>query len=108
MFLISKILCELKKPKILLWDDIEAHMNPRMLVRIGEWFSELIENAVQIVVSTHSLEAVKIVAEFNKEAAICLTSLEDGILKVKKMSIEEVDNLLSAGVDVRLADTMIL
>lgn len=108
MYIISRILYELKKPKILLWDDIEAHLNPRMLVRIGEWFSELIESDVQVVVSTHSLEAVRILAEFNKDAVICLTSLEDGILKERKMSIEEVDNLLSAGIDVRLADTMVL
>lgn len=106
MYIISRILYELKKPKILLWDDID--LNPRMLVRIGEWFSELIEKGVQVVVSTHSLEAVRILAEFKKDATICLTSLEEGILKGRKMSIEEVDALLSAGVDVRLADTMIM
>lgn len=108
IYIISRILYELKKPKILLWDDIEAHLNPRMLVRIGEWFSELIESGVQVVVSTHSLEAVRILAEFNKDALICLTSLEDGILKERKMTIEEVTNLQSAGIDVRLADKMVL
>ncbi|MCX9013135.1 MAG: AAA family ATPase [Candidatus Methanoperedens sp.] len=108
MYIISRILYELKKPKILLWDDIEAHLNPRMLVRIAEWFSELIEEGVQVVVSTHSLEAVKILSEFNKNAVICLTSLDDGVLKERKMSIEEVDKLLSAGIDIRLADAMIL
>ncbi|VVB90366.1 DNA replication and repair protein RecF [uncultured archaeon] len=108
IYIVSRMLYELKKPKILLWDDIEAHLNPRMLVRIGEWFSELVEDGVQVVVSTHSLEAVKILAEFNKDAKICLTSLEDGLLKKKIMSIEEVNNLQSAGVDIRLADTMII
>lgn len=108
IYIVSRILYELNKPKILLWDDIEAHLNPRMLVRIGEWFSELIESGVQVVVSTHSLEAVRILTEFNKDAVICLTSLEDGILKEKRMSIEEVDKLLSAGIDIRLADAMIL
>lgn len=108
IYIISRMLYELKKPKILLWDDIEAHLNPRMLVRIGEWFSELIEDGVQVVVSTHSLEAVRILAEFNKDAKICLTSLEDGVLNKKMMSSKEVEELLSAGVDVRLADTMIL
>ncbi len=108
MYIISRILYELKKPKILLWDDIEAHLNPRMLVRIGEWFSELLEDGVQVVVSTHSLEVVRILAEFNKDALICLTSLDDGILKERKMAIEEVNNLQSAGVDVRLADKMVL
>lgn len=108
MYIISRILYQLKKPKILLWDDIESHLNPRMLVRIGEWFSELLEDGIQVVVSTHSLEAVRILAEFNEDAEIRLTSLDDGVLKEKRMSIEEVNNLQSAGVDVRLADTMIL
>ncbi len=108
IYLISRVLYELKKPKILLWDDFEAHLNPRMLIRIGEWFSELIENGVQIVVSTHSLEAVKILSEFNRNAVIYLTSLDDGILEKRKLSIEEIDNLLSAGIDVRLADSMLL
>ncbi len=108
IYIVSRMLYELKKPKLLLWDDIEAHLNPRMLVRIGEWFSELIEDGVQVVVSTHSLEAVRILAELNKNAVICLTSIDDGILKERKMSIEEVDNLQSAGVDVRLADKMII
>ncbi len=109
IYLISRVLYELKKPKILLWDDFEAHLNPRMLIRIGEWFSEIIENGVQIVVSTHSLEAVKILAEFNRNAVkIYLTSLDDGILEKRELSIEEIDNLLSAGIDVRLADSMIL
>jgi predicted ATPase len=109
IYLISRVLYELKKPKILLWDDFEAHLNPRMLIRISEWFSEIIENdRVQIVVSTHSLEAVRILAEFNKNAVIYLTSLDDGILEKRKLSIEEIDNLLSAGIDVRLADSMIL
>ncbi len=108
IYIISKILYELKKPKILLWDDIEAHLNPRMLVRIGEWFSELLEDGVQVVVSTHSLEAVRILAELNNDAKICITSLDDGVLKQRGMTLKEVDGLLSAGVDVRLADTMIL
>ena len=108
VYIISRILYELKKPQILLWDDVEAHMNPRMLIRIAEWFSELVENGVQVVVTTHSLEAVRILAEFNRNATIYVTSLENGILKAKKLTIDDVENLLSAGIDIRIIGATVL
>ncbi len=108
VYIISRILYELKKPQILLWDDVEAHMNPRMLIRIAEWFSDLVEIGVQVVVTTHSLEAVRILAEFNRNATIYVTSLENGILKARKLTIDDVESLLSAGVDIRMADAVVL
>jgi|Deesub1362B_J571_1020462.scaffolds.fasta_scaffold00216_24 AAA15 family ATPase/GTPase len=108
IYITARILYELTKPKLLLWDDVESHMNPRMLVRIAEWFSELIKNGVQIVITTHSLEAAKIIAEFIEDAKICTTTLKDGMLKTRELSIDEVNSLLSAGIDVRLADTVIV
>ncbi|NOZ58221.1 MAG: ATP-binding protein, partial [Euryarchaeota archaeon] len=108
IYITARILYELTKPKLLLWDDVESHMNPRMLVRLAEWFSELIESGVQVVTTTHSLEAAKVIAEFIDDAKICTTSLKDGALKTKELSIDEVNSLLSAGIDVRLADTVIV
>jgi len=108
VYIISRILYELKKPQILLWDDVESHMNPRMLIRIAEWFSELVENGVQVVVTTHSLEAVRILAEFNRNATIYITSLENGVLKTKKLTIDDVENLLSAGIDIRMIGATVL
>ena len=37
-YIIARILYELENPKVLLWDDIEVHLNPRMLLNIAEWF----------------------------------------------------------------------
>jgi len=108
VYIISRILYELKNPQILLWDDVEAHMNPRMLIRIAEWFSELIENGTQVVVTTHSLEVVRILAEFNRDAKIYVTSLENGILKARKLTIDDVENLLSAGIDIRMVGAMVI
>ena len=108
VYIISRILYELKNPQILLWDDVEAHMNPRMLIRIAEWFSELIENGTQVVVTTHSLEAVRILAEFNRDVKIYVTSLENGILKARKLTIDDVENLLSAGIDIRMVGAMVI
>ncbi|WP_456475375.1 ATP-binding protein [Candidatus Pyrohabitans sp.] len=108
IYITARILYELTKPKLLLWDDVESHMNPRMLVRLAEWFSELIENGVQVVTTTHSLEAAKIIAEFIESAKICTTTLKGGVIKTSELSIDEVNSLLSAGIDVRLADTVIV
>lgn len=108
VYITSRILYELKKPRILLWDDVEAHMNPRMLIRIAEWFSELLESGVQVVTTTHSLEAVRILSEFNKDATIYVTSLENGMLRAEKMKIEDVESLISAGIDIRMVGTAVL
>ncbi|MCD6571965.1 MAG: ATP-binding protein, partial [Thermoplasmata archaeon] len=108
VYIIAKLLYALNKPQILLWDDIEAHMNPKMLISIAEWLSELSENGVQVVVATHSIETARIIAEFNKNASIMITSLENGMLKTKKISVEELEDLLSAGIDVRMAEGLII
>ncbi|MCP8309393.1 MAG: ATP-binding protein, partial [archaeon] len=66
-YIISKILYELEKPKILLWDDIESHFNPRILSSISEWFYDLLEDGRQVILTTHSIEATKIIAGLNEE-----------------------------------------
>ncbi|MEM4311716.1 MAG: AAA family ATPase [Nitrososphaerales archaeon] len=108
-YIISRILYELEKPAVLLWDDIEAHFNPRILSALAEWFSDILKDGKQIVLSTHSLEAAKIIAGFNEDKAnIFLTSLKDNILKTKKLKLSEVEELLKAGVDIRLAEPFLL
>jgi ABC-type phosphate transport system ATPase subunit len=109
IYIIARMLYELKKPKILLWDDVESHLNPRMLLSIAEWFSELIEEGNQVVLTTHSLEAARMIAGLNEEnTLIYLTSLEDGVLRTQSMSLRDVEDLLEAGVDIRLAERVLL
>jgi len=108
-YVTAKILYELEKPKILLWDDVEAHFNPRMLSSIAAWFSGLLDEDVQIIVTTHSLEAAKIIAAMAEEkATIYLNSLEDNILKVKRLKLKEVEEMAEAGIDVRVAEPFLL
>ncbi len=108
-YILARVLYEVAKPETLLWDDVEAHFNPRMLLRIAEWFSELIEKNKQVIVSTHSLEAAKIIAGMAEEKArIYLTSLKDGELKAKSLTLKEVEELQEAGIDVRVAEPMLL
>jgi len=108
-YIIARILYELEKPKVLLWDDIEAHLNPRMLLSIAEWFYDLVENGNQVIITTHSLEAAKMMAGLNEEkAAIYLTSLEKGNLKARRFKLEEMEEYLEAGIDVRVAEPLLL
>jgi|GEM_PF-354381 energy-coupling factor transporter ATP-binding protein EcfA2 len=109
IYIVARMLYEIKKPQILLWDDVEAHMNPRMLIRVAELFADLIDEGKQVVVATHSLEAVKTIASLNEEVArIYLTSVEEGILRTRSLTLEEVEELLKAGIDIRLAESVIL
>ena len=108
VYIVARILYEIIKPQILLWDDVEAHMNPRLLVRIAEWFSELNESGVQVVITTHSIETARMLTEFNKDATILVTSLKDGILKIKKITSDDLEMLTLAGIDIRMADAVIL
>jgi len=107
-YLIAKMLYELEKPKILLWDDIEAHFNPRMLSSVAGWFSDLVNENIQVIVSTHSLEAARTIAAAEEKAQICLLSLEDNVLKVKRLTLKEVDDMLDAGIDIRVAEPLLL
>ena len=108
-YIIARILYELEKPKVLLWDDIEAHFNPRMLLSIAEWFFDLVEKGNQVIFSTHSLEAARTIASLNEEkAAIYLTSLEENYLKAKSLTLKDMEEFLEAGIDVRVAEPFLL
>jgi len=104
-----RFLYGLEKPEILLWDDMEAHFNPRLLTGMAEWFSDLLKENKQIVLTTHSLEAARMIAGINEEkAGISLLSLQDNILRQKRMSYKEVEELQESGVDPRVAEPFML
>jgi predicted ATPase len=109
IYVITKILYEFEHPKLLLWDDIEAHLNPRMLLSLAEWFFDILEKGDQVIVTTHSLEAARTIAGVNEEkAAIYLTALEKGTLKTKRLTLKDVEEYLEAGIDVRVAEPILL
>jgi len=108
-YIIARILYELEKPRILLWDDIEAHFNPRMLLSIAEWFFDIVENGNQVIFTTHSLEAARTIASLNEEKmVIYLTSLEKGNLKAESLTLKGIEEFLEAGIDVRVAEPFLL
>jgi predicted ATPase len=98
------------KPKILLIDDIESHMNPSLLIYTALWFADILNDGTKLVISTHSLEAVKHIAGSLEEykPKITLMKLKDGILNTRDLSIKDVEDLEEAGIDVRIASGILL
>lgn len=108
-YISARVLYEAADPEALLWDDVEAHFNPLMLLRVSRWISDIVEGGKQVILTTHSLEAVKTIAGLNEERArIYFTSLRDGIFKAKGLTLEEVEELGKAGVDLRAAEPLLL
>ena len=80
-----------------------------MLLSLAEWFFDILEKGNQVIVTTHSLEAARTIAGINEDkAAIHLTALEQGVLKTKKLTLKEVEEYLEAGIDVRVAEPLLL
>ena len=109
----AMLLYELVKPKLLLWDDVEAHMNPSMLLYLASWLGERVREGTQVVVSTHSLEAASAIAHAGeevseKEVRIVLLSLRNGVLRYRVMTLEEVEEYRRAGIDVRVGEGLLI
>ena len=80
-----------------------------MLLSISEWFSNVVDKGKQVILTTHSLEAARMIAGIGGEKAkIYLTSLNNGVFKAKELTLKEVEDLLKAGIDVRVAEPLLL
>jgi hypothetical protein len=104
------LLYESIKPKTMLMDDVESHMNPSLLMQTTQWFGEILGSGTRLVISTHSLEAAKFIAgtleEYKPE--IILLALRDGILNTKLLTLEELREVEKAGIDPRMAEGVLL
>jgi hypothetical protein len=104
------LLYESIKPKTMLIDDVESHMNPSLLMQTTQWFGEILGSGTRLVISTHSLEAAKFIAgtleEYKPE--IILLALRDGILNTKLLTLEELREVEKAGIDPRMAEGVLL
>lgn len=107
VYVAVRLLYSLLNPKALLWDDVEAHVNPKMLVSVAGWLNEVSSAGVNVVVTTHSLEAAEILAKAVSDAKIVMLYLENGKLKSKEMEIDEVEELKKAGIDIRFAERLL-
>ncbi len=102
-----RLLYEYIKPKFILWDDAESHLNPLAIIRVAEWLSGLKD--ANVVIATHSLELAQIMLEgVGDRGTAILLSLDKGKLRSKNMSGKELEELRAAGVDARLAEGLLL
>ncbi len=109
-----RMLYELLKPDFILWDDAESHLNPRMIANVAEW---LASTGATVVLTTHSLELAEIMLdvaqdilndEKGKNVKATLVSLVGGILKSRGLTYEELEDLKKAGIDLRLAEGLLI
>ncbi len=108
LYLVNRLLYEHYQPDVILWDDVETHLNPRLLSHVAAWFADLVEEGKQVIVSTHSLEAVRTITTLVEDATVLLTSLKDGKLEARKIKVEELNALDKLGIDPRLAESFLL
>jgi len=92
---------EVAKPQLLLWDGVETFMHPRALQVLALWFSELAERGVQVVVSTHSLDAALLVAELCEGVGFVRLALAKGALSATSYTAEDLEELRERGLDIR-------
>jgi len=107
LYIINRLLYEHYKLDVILWDDLETHLNPRLLIHVAEWFTDLIDEGKQVIVSTHSLEAVETLTTFVEDATVLLTSIRDGKLKARKIKLDELKTLSKLGMDPRMAEAFL-
>lgn len=101
-YIIARILASEKKFNTFLWDDIESHLNPKILSDISVWFNELINDHKQVIVTTHSLETAKILSSINnKHAKIYAITNDEGVLNYNTYNYDEILKMDNAGIDVR-------
>ena len=92
---------EVAKPQLLLWDGVETFMHPRALQVLALWFSELAERGVQVVISTHSLDAALLVAELCEGVGFVRLALAKGALSATSYTAEDLEELRERGLDIR-------
>jgi len=102
VLVVARMLVEYLKPEVILWDDVESHMNPRALQLLALWLSDLVELGKQVVVSTHSVEAARLILKLAPQATLVRLELKNGTLEAKRLTVEELEKLEELGVDVRV------
>ena len=91
---------EYLRPRLVLWDDIEASAHPGLIETVLRW---LASRSWQVVITTHSIDVLlELVRVYPRDCAvIALRKTRDDIVESKLMELDEVEDLLDKGIDVR-------
>jgi len=91
---------ETYRPRLVLWDDVEASAHPGLVEAVLEW---LASRDWQVVLSTHSYDVLErlVAVEPEEATVVVLRKGADDVLESKVLSLEEVEEMLERHVDVR-------
>lgn len=105
------LLYAMTKPRYVLIDDVESHLNPSALLFLASWlYDRMEEDKISLVVATHSIEAASVLLATLEDfgAAVTIVGLKDGVLKGRTLTREQFEELKAAGVDVRVSEGILL
>lgn len=88
-------------PKLVLWDDFEISAHPSLVRSLLQWLNK---KEWQVVLATHSIDVLYELVEIKPQncTIIQLKKTGDDILVHRSLTVEEVEDFLSAGNDPRL------
>lgn len=88
-------------PQLVLWDDFEMAAHPSLLRGLLRW---LVDKDWQVVLATHSIDVLYELTEIGPEDASVMQLRKAGedILTYRTLTVEDLDDFLSAGHDPRL------
>jgi len=98
--LIYGLWLETYRPKVVLWDDIEASAHPGLIESVLEW---LASKDWQVVLTTHSYDVLErlIAVEPEDASIIVLKKDANDILESKVLSLDELSDMLESHMDIR-------
>lgn len=98
--LIAALMLEAVRPRLVLWDDIEAAAHPGLIEGLIEWLGS---RDWQVVASTHSLDVIRALVDVRPPdcSILALNKDEGDVLDYRELSPDEVEDTLDRGLDVR-------
>jgi len=98
--LLTYLVVEYLNPRIVLWDDIEVAAHPSLLETLLKW---LVISGRQVIISTHSIDVLYVLTQIQPKNAriLILSKDQEDIVKYKSMGIEELEDCIGSGIDVR-------
>ena len=91
---------EYLNPKLVLWDDVEVAAHPGLVEVLLDW---LARSGRQVVLSTHSVDVLRAIVDLDLEncRVVVLRKRRDDVVEWRALEVDEVEELLDSGLDIR-------
>jgi len=98
--LIYGLWLETYKPKVVLWDDLEASAHPGLVEAVLEW---LAGRDWQVVLTTHSYDVLErlVAVEPDDASVVVLRKGADDVLDSRVLGLDELRRMIESHMDVR-------